>query len=107
MVNIAGGLRVSEPAADLAVALAIVSSYMDIPVLDGWTAVGEVGLGGELRAVSQPVRRANEALRLGFDSCLLPAGCGDLGKAKQTVRQAATLAEAVKAALPVPQAANR
>lgn len=107
VVNIAGGLRVSEPAADLAVALAIVSSFMDIPVRDGWTAAGEVGLGGELRAVPQPARRANEAQRLGFESCLLPAGSGDPEKAGQTVPRAATLAEAVKAALPMPASATR
>ena len=80
MVNIAGGLKISEPAADLAVALAIVSSFVDIPVRDGWSASGEIGLGGELRAVHQAARRAGEVKRLGFEHCLLPAGSGDLGE---------------------------
>lgn len=104
VVNIAGGLRVNEPAADLAVALAIVSSFMDIPVREGWSASGEVGLGGELRAVPQPGRRASEARRLGFERCVLPSGCADLGDNESIAFRAATLAEAVRAALPVPAA---
>ncbi len=102
VVNIAGGLRVSEPAADLAVALAIVSSFLDVPVRDGWSASGEIGLGGELRAVQQEARRAGEARRLGFEQCLLPRGTADLGAAGQSVVRASTLAEAVKAAIPLP-----
>lgn len=106
VVNIAGGLRISEPAADLAVALAIISSYMDVPVRDGLSASGEIGLGGELRAVHQAARRVGEATRLGFDLCLLPAGSADLGPAESAVVRAATLADAVRAALPVPGTAD-
>ncbi len=106
VVNIAGGLRVSEPAADLAVALAIVSSFMDIPMRDGWSASGEVGLGGELRAVPQAARRASEATRLGFEKCVLPAGCSDLGKNEAVAYRAETLADAVRVALPVPEPGN-
>jgi len=72
MVNVTGGLRVGEPAADLGMALAIASSSRDTGVDPGLAAVGEVGLSGELRAVSQPDRRLLEAARLGFKRCLVP-----------------------------------
>jgi DNA repair protein RadA/Sms len=71
-VNVVGGLRVGEPAADLAVACAIVSSFRDIPVAGDLAVVGEVGLSGELRAVSQLETRLNEATKLGFTRCLVP-----------------------------------
>jgi DNA repair protein RadA/Sms len=71
-VNVVGGLRVGEPAADLAVACAIVSSYRDVPVAGDLAIVGEVGLSGELRAVSQLETRLNEAAKLGFTRCLVP-----------------------------------
>jgi DNA repair protein RadA/Sms len=71
--SVAGGLAVDEPAVDLALAAAIVSSLKDQPV-DAQTAIiGEVGLGGEIRAVSQSERRVWEAAQLGFTRCLLPA----------------------------------
>ncbi len=73
IVNVTGGLRISEPAADLGVALAIVSSMRDRALRRGLVVFGELGLGGELRAVSQPSRRLAEAARLGFESCLLPS----------------------------------
>lgn len=101
VVNIAGGLRISEPAADLAVALAIVSSFMDVPVREGLSASGEIGLGGEMRAVHQAARRATEAKRLGFDNCLIPMTSGDLGDAESVAVRTATLAAAVRFALPV------
>jgi len=72
IVNVVGGLQVEEPAADLAIALAIVSSVKDVPVLPGLAAVGEVGLSGELRSVGHMERRLTEAAQLGFESCLLP-----------------------------------
>ncbi|MDD2251849.1 MAG: DNA repair protein RadA [Dehalococcoidales bacterium] len=72
IANATGGLRISEPAADLAIALAIASSYRDQPVLPDLTAVGEVGLSGELRAVPRLDRRLAEAARLGFKSCIVP-----------------------------------
>jgi DNA repair protein RadA/Sms len=71
-VNVVGGLRVSEPAADLAVACAIASSFRDVPVADDMAIVGEVGLSGELRAVSQLDARLKEAAKLGFSRCLVP-----------------------------------
>ena len=73
IVNVAGGFRVREPAADLAVALAIVSSTSDTPLDSGTAALGEVGLSGELRAVPQSEKRLSELGRLGFTSCLMPA----------------------------------
>ena len=72
IASVVGGLRVSEPAADLALALAIVSSHKDKPVPPDMVAMGEIGLSGELRSVSQLERRLYEAERLGFRRCLLP-----------------------------------
>ena len=71
-VNVAGGVRVDEPAADLGMALAIVSSLRDIPAESQTVVVGEVGLGGEVRTVSQVERRAMEAAKLGFTRILIP-----------------------------------
>ncbi|MDD5126878.1 MAG: DNA repair protein RadA [Dehalococcoidales bacterium] len=72
LVNVAGGLKVNEPAADLGIALAIASSFRDTGIDPHLAAVGEVGLSGELRAVSQLERRVSEAARLGFKRCLVP-----------------------------------
>jgi len=71
-INVVGGLRINEPAADLAVALAIASSYHNRPVPADLVIVGEIGLSGELRSVGQVSRRLNEAARLGFRRCLVP-----------------------------------
>jgi DNA repair protein RadA/Sms len=73
IVNATGGIKIAEPAADLAIALAIASSFSDKGVDPELVAVGEVGLSGELRAVSQIERRIDEATRLGFKRCLVPA----------------------------------
>jgi DNA repair protein RadA/Sms len=73
IVNVTGGLRVGEPAADLGIALAIASSFRDIPLDPGTAVVGEVGLTGELRPVSQLERRLAEVARLGFKRCIIPA----------------------------------
>ena len=73
MVNVAGGLKVSEPAADLGIALAIASSLRGIAIDPNLVAIGELGLSGELRAVPHLERRLNEAAKLGFKRCLLPA----------------------------------
>lgn len=100
VVNIAGGLRITEPAADLAVALAIVSSFLDVPVREGLSASGEIGLGGEVRSVHEAARRAGEVVRLGFEQCLLPSRSTDLGQAESAAVRVATLAEAVRAAIP-------
>jgi DNA repair protein RadA/Sms len=71
-VNVIGGLKVDEPAADLAIALAIASSVKDRPLPADLAVVGEVGLSGELRAVSQLSTRLNEAAKLGFRRALIP-----------------------------------
>ncbi|CAN5626760.1 DNA repair protein RadA [soil metagenome] len=71
-VNIVGGMRVDEPAADLAVAVAIASSYRNKPVCADLAIMGEVGLSGELRSVGQLPRRLHEAAKLGFARALVP-----------------------------------
>jgi len=71
-VNVVGGFQVDEPAVDLGVALAIVSSIRNMPVPMDMVVVGEIGLSGELRAVTQVEKRLNEAAKLGFRRCLLP-----------------------------------
>jgi len=72
IANVVGGIRVNEPAADLGLALAIASSSRNARVNPDLVAIGEVGLSGELRAVSQLEKRLAEAAKLGFKSCLLP-----------------------------------
>lgn len=71
-VNVVGGLRVDEPAADLAAALAIISSVRDHPLPHDMLALGEIGLSGELRGVGQLDQRLREAAKLGFGSALVP-----------------------------------
>jgi DNA repair protein RadA/Sms len=73
-LNVAGGLRIGEPAADLAVAAAVVSSLSDEPVPADMVAFGEVGLGGEVRPVGQREARLREAAKLGFRQALVPRG---------------------------------
>ena len=71
-VNIAGGIRLNEPAADLGIVLAIASSYKTRPIAEDVIVFGEVGLSGEVRAVSMPEQRVSEAKKLGFTTCILP-----------------------------------
>lgn len=71
-VNIAGGIRIDEPAVDLAVSLAVVSSYRDVPVEPKTIVIGEVGLGGEIRGVNQLEQRLYEAQKLGFTQAIVP-----------------------------------
>lgn len=71
-VNIAGGLKINEPSLDLGIVLAISSSFLDRPFDDKWLAFGEVGLSGEVRAVTMPEKRVGEAERLGYSVCILP-----------------------------------
>ncbi|OUR76673.1 DNA repair protein RadA [Alphaproteobacteria bacterium 46_93_T64] len=73
-LNVAGGLRVQEPAADLAVAAALVSSISDIPVPENSIIFGEIGLSGEVRAVGQTDARLKEAAKLGFTAAIIPRG---------------------------------
>ena len=74
-LNIVGGIWLNEPAADLAVAMALVSGLRDIPISDTLIAFGEVGLSGELRSVPRVQARINEAARMGFTECILPKSC--------------------------------
>lgn len=74
-VNIAGGIRMNEPAIDLGIVLAIISSKKDIVIPEKTICFGEVGLSGEVRAVSMAQQRVLEAKKLGFDSCILPKVC--------------------------------
>jgi len=100
--NVVGGMRIAEPAADLAIALAIASS-MNERVIDSRTvAIGEIGLSGELRSVTQLERRLAEAQRLGFARAIIPARLGrrggDLG-AGIALTRVSTVSEAVEAAI--------
>lgn len=79
-VNVAGGVRIDEPAADLGMAASIVSSLKDVPVDARSVAVGEIGLGGEIRAVSQMEKRIAEAAKLGFTRIVMPPGAGRSGR---------------------------
>jgi DNA repair protein RadA/Sms len=125
-VSVAGGIRLEEPAADLGLALALASSFRDVPLAADVVAIGEVGLSGELRPVPQLDRRLVEAARLGFRAAVVPRsrveepapregapklGSAKVGAAKERapvqerapaidLRAAATLAEAIDLALP-------
>jgi len=100
IVNVTGGLKVGEPAADLGIALAIASSARDLAVDPALVAAGEVGLSGELRAVSQLERRVAEAARLGFERCLVPKTSAQI-KAPKNIQllTASTLKEAIRLGL--------
>lgn len=76
-VNIAGGIKITEPAIDLGIVLAVMSSFRNRPVPEGLIAFGEVGLSGEVRAVSMAEQRVREAAKLGFTECILPQVCLD------------------------------
>lgn len=71
-VNIAGGIRMNEPAIDLGIVMAIVSSYKNKPISEKTIVFGEVGLSGEVRAVNMPEQRVTEAKKLGFETCIMP-----------------------------------
>lgn len=74
-LNIVGGLRLDEPAADLSVALSLISGMENKPVSDDIVAIGEIGLSGEVRSVSRISARISEAARLGFGKCIVPRSC--------------------------------
>lgn len=76
-INIAGGIRMSEPAMDLGIVLAAISSKKDIAISDDVICFGEVGLSGEVRAVNMAEQRVMEARKLGFKKCILPSVCKD------------------------------
>ena len=82
IVNVTGGLKIAEPAADLGIALAIASSFRDVGADPNLVVVGEVGLSGELRTVPQLERRVAEAGRMGFERCLVPKAGGRVSAPK-------------------------
>jgi DNA repair protein RadA/Sms len=96
-VNVAGGVRIDEPGADLGVALAIASAARGIPVRHGVSCFGEVGLTGRLRPVSQAERRLGECAKLGFSEALVPDGTEPHGRMRLTA--AGTLRTAITAGL--------
>jgi DNA repair protein RadA/Sms len=97
-VNVVGGVRVEEPAADLAISLAIASSFSGFPVPREVVLVGEIGLGGEVRTVSRLDARLSEAARLGFRTAYVPRGASvpDRGQ-DMTVHPVGALSEAIEA----------
>ncbi len=100
-VNVVGGLRIGEPAADLAVAAAIASSTLDRPTLADCALIGEIGLSGELRTVNQMPMRLREARQLGFRRVVVPRAirAADLAANGLEVIQARSLRDALDAAL--------
>jgi DNA repair protein RadA/Sms len=103
-VNVVGGMYIAEPAADLAIAVAIASSFRNAPVAADLAVVGEVGLSGELRSVGQLTRRLHEAAKLGFGRALVPRSTlkrkgGDPTPTGIEIIGARTLREALELAL--------
>ena len=98
-LNIIGGLQLDEPAADLAAIVALASSYLDKPVPGDLAAIGEVGLTGELRSVSQLSQRVSEVRRLGFSRCVLPVHRGLEPPAGLELLPVRNIGEAIRAAL--------
>ena len=94
-LNVVGGMKITEPAADLAAAAALVSSYRNKAVPHGVLAVGEVGLTGEIRRVSNTERRIRDAANLGFTKFVVPKGKLNMEQKTSGIIQAATLEEAL------------
>lgn len=88
-VNIAGGIRMLEPALDLGIALAVVSSFQNKPVDERTIVFGEIGLSGEVRAVSMAEQRIAEAAKLGFTACILPKS------AEETIRASGNMPDGI------------
>lgn len=96
-VNVAGGVRAEEPAADLGIAVAIASSFQEFPVHRHTLLIGEIGLGGEIRGVSQLEIRLREAAKLGFRNAYIPANSAELSAVPPDLKlhRVATLPEAL------------
>jgi DNA repair protein RadA/Sms len=97
-VNVAGGVRIDEPGADLAVGLAIASAARGVPVKEGHAAFGEIGLTGRLRAAAQAERRLEECAKLGLAAAVAPAGT-PAAKPKPRVIAVDTVRHAIGAGL--------
>ena len=100
-INVIGGLSLDEPGADLPVALAVASSYRDVPIPDDLAAIGEIGLTGEIRSVSHMNQRLGEVSRLGFKKCIIPRGGSEKLEVPSglTVYRVRNLREAIETAL--------
>jgi DNA repair protein RadA/Sms len=101
-VNVAGGIKVEDPAADLAVAMSITSAFRNQVVLADMVVLGEVGLAGEIRSIAQVIPRINEAEKLGFKHCVLPRNnykSLDYNKDAIELRPVSTLKEALDIAV--------
>ena len=100
-INVIGGLRLDEPGADLPVILAVASSYRDQVVSDDLVAIGEVGLTGEIRSVSNMNQRLSEVARLGFKKCIIPKNGSEKLEIPEglTVYRVRNLREAIETAL--------
>ena len=100
-INVIGGLRLDEPGADLPVALAVASSYRDQVISDDLVAIGEVGLTGEIRSVSNMNQRLSEVARLGFKKCIIPRNGSEKLEIPEglTVYRVRNLREAIETAL--------
>jgi DNA repair protein RadA/Sms len=101
-VNVAGGMRITEPAADLGLALSIISNDLNRPLPDGLVVIGELGLAGEVRRVGQLERRLSEAARHGFTRALIPAGVKAGRPSGLEMIEVRTLADAKSAAFSSP-----
>jgi len=101
-VSVAGGIRITEPAADLGLALSIVSNERNRPMPDGLVAIGELGLSGEVRRVGHLERRLHEAARHGLTRALIPAGAKSGRPSGLDVVEVRSLADAVSAAFSSP-----
>ena len=100
-INVIGGLRLDEPGADLPVILAVASSYRDTAIDADLVAIGEVGLTGEIRSVSNMNQRLSEVARLGFRKCIIPRNCSQKLEipAELTVYRVRNIREAIETAL--------
>jgi DNA repair protein RadA/Sms len=101
-VSAVGGVRLSEPGCDLGLCLALASSLLEVPVPSGLLACGEVGLGGEVRQVSQTPRRLGEAARLGFRRAIVPSSAAEVNVAGIDIVHVETVADALRAAGLIP-----
>src|SRR5487761_428930 len=106
-VNVAGGMRITEPAADLGLALSIISNDLNRALPDGLVVIGELGLAGEVRRVGQLERRLSEAARHGFTRALIPGGAKAVRPSGLEVIEVRTLAEAQSAAFSSPITSGR
>ena len=100
IVNVVGGLKITEPAIDLGVILAISSSVKGVPLIDEMVVMGEIGLAGEVRAVSQLKRRLEESSRLGFKSAVVGITDPSLQFSQIKLSKVDNISEAIRIGIP-------